>query len=141
VAEDLKRIYRAVNGKEAKKSEKKLKYFRYRWVKTYPKLTVWWEEHFDANASFCSFPHEIRSKIYIANQLERLNKELKRRLKVMEVLPEEERAEKILYLILREPNERYQKRKLRGFEAILERYTEEISSSVREEVIAQAQLS
>jgi len=58
--------------------------------------------------------------IYTTNQLERLFKEVKRRLKVMEVLPEEENAEKILYIIFRDLNERYQRRKLRGFEEAIE---------------------
>jgi len=46
------------------------------------------------------FPLQIRILIYTTNQLERLHKEIKRRLKVIEILPEGEKGEKILYLII-----------------------------------------
>jgi len=62
--------------------------------------------------------------IYTANSIERLFKELKRRLKAMEVLQGEESADKVVYVILRELNERYMLRKLRGFEVAMERYYE-----------------
>ena len=62
--------------------------------------------------------------IYTANSIERLFKELKRRLKAMEVLQGEESADKVVYVILRELNERYMSRKLRGFEVAMERYYE-----------------
>jgi hypothetical protein len=45
------------------------------------------------------------------------------------------------HLIHIEFNERYQKRKLRGFEVALDRYMEETSASVWKEVIPQIQLS
>jgi len=70
------------------------------------------------------FPEEIRSMIYTTNSIERLFKEVKRRLKVMEVLQGEKSAEKVVYVILRELNERYMSRKLKGFEAAIERYYE-----------------
>ena len=54
----------------------------------------------------------------------------KRRLKVMEVLQGEESAEKVLYVILRELNERLISRKLKSFEATMERYYENKHSSV-----------
>ena len=56
--------------------------------------------------------------IYTTNQLERLFKEVKRRLKVMEMLPEEENADKILFLIFYELNERISKKRLPGFELV-----------------------
>jgi len=43
---------------------------------------------------------------------------VKRRLKVMEVLPEEENAEKIFFLIFFDLNERIPKRRLPGFESV-----------------------
>jgi transposase-like protein len=57
-------------------------------------------------------------RIYRAgSRLERLFKEIKRRLKVMEILPREENAENILYLILYDLNEKLFQRKLPGFES------------------------
>ena len=48
----------------------------------------------------------------------------------MEVLQGEESAEKALYVILRELNERLMLRKLKNFEAAMERYYENKHSSV-----------
>jgi transposase-like protein len=119
VAEDLKKIYKAVNSEGAKMA---LNYFRSRWVKSYPGIVKWWEEHFEDLTEFFKFPQEVRKMIYTTNQLERLMKELKRRLKVMEILPDEENSKKLLYLIFRNLNDKYLSRKLRGFEEAMEEF-------------------
>jgi transposase-like protein len=60
---------------------------------------------------------------YATNQVERLAKEIKRRIKVIEVFLDEETVERLLYLILKELNERLNLRRLRGFKEIeLENY-------------------
>jgi len=64
------------------------------------------------------YPREIRQFIYTTNQVERLAKEIKRRIKVIEVFPDEGSVERLLYLILKELNERLNSRKLRGFNEI-----------------------
>jgi transposase-like protein len=64
------------------------------------------------------YPKEIRQFIYTTNQLERLAKEIKRRIKVIEVFPNEGSAGRLLYLILKELNERLNSRRLRGFKKI-----------------------
>ena len=79
-----------------------------------PGVVKWWEERAEELLAFMEFPEEIRGMIYTTNQVERLFKELKRRLKVMEVLQGEESAEKVVYAVLR----------LRVFEAAVERYNE-----------------
>ena len=56
-----------------------------------------WEENFDDFLRFLEFSLKIRRFIYTTNQLERLFKEVKRRLKVIEILPDEENADKILF--------------------------------------------
>ena len=127
IAKDLKEIYKARNKVEA---INKLKMFRVKWCKKYPKIVKWWEEKADELLAFMEFPEEIRSMIYTTNSIERLFKEVKRRLKVMEVLQGEESAEKVLYVILRELNERLMSRKLKNFEAAMERYYENKHSSV-----------
>jgi len=60
------------------------------------------------------YPKEIRQFIYTTNQLERLAKEIKRRIKVIEVFPDEGSVERLLYLLLKELNERLKVRKLGG---------------------------
>jgi transposase-like protein len=67
---------------------------------------------------FLRYPKEIRQFIYTTNQLERLAKEIKRGIKVIEVFPDEGSAERLLYLILKEMNERLNSRRLRGFNEI-----------------------
>jgi len=47
-----------------------------------------------------------------------LAEEIKRRIKVIEVFPDEGSAERLLYLILKEMNERLNSRKLRKFNEI-----------------------
>jgi len=59
-----------------------------------------------------------RQFIYTTNQLEKLAKEIKRRIKVIEVFPDEGSVERLLYLLLKELNERLNSRKLRGFKEI-----------------------
>uniref|UniRef100_A0A7V6CDV5 Mutator family transposase n=1 Tax=Thermodesulfobacterium geofontis TaxID=1295609 RepID=A0A7V6CDV5_9BACT len=58
-----------------------------------------WEENFDDLLCFFEFPFEIKRFIYTTNQLEKLFEEVKRGLKVMEILSDEENVEKILFLI------------------------------------------
>ena len=75
-------------------------------------------ENFDDLMRFYRFPYGVRRFTYTTNQLERLFKEVKRRLKVIEMLPEEENADKILFLIFYELNERISKGKPSGFELV-----------------------
>ena len=121
IAKDLKEIYKASSVEEA---QEKLKRFADKWGKRYPGVVKWREERAYELLAFMGFSKEIRSMIYTTNSIERLFKELKRRLKAMEVLQGEESADKVVYVILRELNERYMSRKLRGFEAAMERYYE-----------------
>ena len=87
-------------------------------------MVRWWKDKAEELLGFMEFPEEIRSMIYTTNSIERLFKEVKKRLKVMEVLQGEESAEKVVYVILKELNERYKSRKLKGFETAIERYYE-----------------
>lgn len=135
-ADDLKIIYKALKRDDAKKYLGRLKAV---WGSRYPKVVGMWEENFIKLTNFMEFPARIRSMIYTTNQLERLMKEIKRRLKVMEILPSESSAEKILYMILREENEKYLKRKLRGFEGA---FDEEENEGFEQKVkLAQTQLT
>jgi transposase-like protein len=64
------------------------------------------------------YSKEIRQFIYPTNQLKRLAEEIKRMIKVIEVFLDEGSAERLLYLILKEMNERLNSRRLRGFNEI-----------------------
>jgi len=108
--------------------------------KKYPKVVNRWRDNFLYLFTFMKFPLQIRSLIYTTNQLERLHKEIKRRLKVMEILPEEEKAEKILYLIIAQLNEVYKEGKLRNLEKEQQRYIEE-KNKTKKVLITQTQLT
>lgn len=109
---DLKTIYRAEDIGEARES---LESFTNRWKKIYPGLVKYWRENFAHLTVFLKYPDCIRSYIYTTNQLERINKEIKRRTKTIEVFSSEESLISILYLILKYEDEKLQQRRLRGF--------------------------
>ena len=136
IVEDLKRVYRVETIEKAKENMER---FCEQWGRRYPKVVNRWRDNFPYLFTFMKFPLQIRSLIYTTNQLERLHKEIKRRLKVMEILPEEEKAEKILYLVIAQLNEVYKERKLRNFEEEWQRYLEEKNKN--REVLTQTQLT
>jgi len=112
LAQVLKGIYRAENREEARDELRELEA---RFGRKYPKVVKFWKEKFDVLLTFMDYPEWLRRYIYTTNWLERLIKELRRRLKIMESLPGERSVEKILYLLLREENEKYLSRTLPGF--------------------------
>ncbi|MBN2025990.1 MAG: transposase, partial [Actinobacteria bacterium] len=61
------------------------------------------------------YPDSVRPYIYTTNQLERINKEIKRRTKTIEAFSSEESLISVLYLILKFEDEKLQQRRLRGF--------------------------
>ena len=106
---DLKKIYNAAN---IETSKIELKNFNDKWCKIYPKVIKYWVNNFSYLTAFMKYPAEIRKYIYTNNAIERLNKEIKRRLKSMEMFQSEISAEKILYVLLKNQNEKYLSRKL-----------------------------
>ncbi|MCM3683466.1 transposase, partial [Mesobacillus subterraneus] len=61
------------------------------------------------------YPKEVQQYIYTTNLIERTNKEVRKRLKTMNSLPNIEAAEKIIYLTSIDYNERWARRRLGGF--------------------------
>ncbi len=88
---------------------------RERWGTIYPRVVARWETQAYALLAFLRHPRPIRRYLYTTNQLERVSKEVKRRTKVVEVSWGEEAVEKLLYLVLRNLNERLEGRQLRSF--------------------------
>ena len=115
VAEALKRIYRASNKEEAKKA---LKDFASRYGRLCPKAIKLWAENFDKLTTFLQYPPPIRKHIYTTNLLERVFKELKRRLKVIKLLQSEESAERVIFIVLQQIEEKLCRRRLPGFEEL-----------------------
>jgi len=115
MAQDLKRIYRADTLKEAREA---LGAFERIWTRKYPKIVAKWVEKSYALLEFLNHPKAIRPYLYTTNQLERLIKEVKRRVKVVEVFCGPQAVEKLLYLVFAEKNQTTLKRRLKGFAEI-----------------------
>lgn len=114
VAYDLRKIYKARSEAEF------LRGFKRRWMRVYPDVIRSWEERMEELISYLRYPEELRAMIYTTNVLERFFKEVKRRSKVIEVFPGQVSAEKVLYLVIKEMNERYKERRIKNFEEIIE---------------------
>lgn len=86
-----------------------------KWGKLYPKEIASWENELSVLLRFYDYPSKIWYAIYTSNPIERMNKEIRKRLKPMNSLTNMEAAEKIIYLEATSYNERWSKRVLRGF--------------------------
>ncbi|NPV60532.1 MAG: hypothetical protein HPY75_12850 [Actinobacteria bacterium] len=116
VSGDLKAIYGASSGKDA---EEAFAAFQEAWKKRYPHLVRYWRENLPHLTAFLKYPEQVRPYIYTTNQLERINKEVKRRCRVIEVFSSEDSLLTVLYLVLKSENEKLSRRKLRGFKDLV----------------------
>ena len=64
---------------------------------------------------YYDYPESIRRSINSTNLIERMNKEIRRRIKIIDSLPSEESAIKIIYLRVAEIKEAWSQRSLMGF--------------------------
>ena len=90
---DFKSVYQAEDKQQALEHFEKL---AQKWGKIYPRLITTWRVALPDLLRFMDLPMPIRSYVYTTNPLERVNKEIKRRLKSMEVFQTEASAEKYL---------------------------------------------
>ncbi|MNN65429.1 Transposase, Mutator family [compost metagenome] len=86
-----------------------------KWGKLYPKEMKSWEEQLPTLLTFYKYPALIKDAIYTSNPIERMNKEIRKRLKPMNSLTNMDAAEKIIYLETIQYNERFEERVIRGF--------------------------
>lgn len=112
IVTDLKKIYKAPSRDYA---EQALNNFSLKWDKIYPRLAQSWFEDKDELFAFYKYPDSIQKSIYTTNWIERANKEIRKRLKTMNSLPNEKAAEKILYLKILDYNSKWSERRLKGF--------------------------
>lgn len=112
VMNDLKTVYNALDADLARAAFDSVKA---KWGKKYPKEMQSWEEQLPTLLTFYKYPDMIKAAIYTSNPIERMNKEIRKRLRPMNSLPNIEAAEKIIYLFSAEYNERWSSRVIRGF--------------------------
>jgi len=110
--DDLKQVYTAIDGDVARAV---FDGFKARWSKMYPKEVKAWEEQLPTLLTFYKYPQLLWPAIYTTNPIERMNKELRKRLKPMNSLTNIEAAEKIIYLQACDYNEKWCGRAIRGF--------------------------
>ncbi|MFT9485943.1 MAG: IS256 family transposase [Tepidibacillus sp.] len=112
IAEDLKTVYKSFTIQEALKQ---FEQFKDKWTRKYPKEVGSWDKDLPVLLTFLKYPSSIRSVIYTTNWIERTNKDIRKRLRPMNSLPDIKAAEKIVYLTIQELNSTWSTRKLRGF--------------------------
>ncbi|MBW7477829.1 IS256 family transposase, partial [Paenibacillus oenotherae] len=89
--------------------------FKSKWNKQYPKEVASWENQLSTLLAFYHYPAQIKAAIYTSNPIERMNKEIRKRLKPMNSLTNMDAAEKIVYLDTIAYNERFENRVIPGF--------------------------
>ncbi|MEK3698674.1 IS256 family transposase [Paenibacillus sp. FSL R10-2199] len=112
VLEDLKTVYTAPDEVVARANFDTVKA---KWNKLYSKEMKSWEEQLCTLLTFYKYPEPIRKAIYTSNPIERMNKEIRKRLKPMNSLTNMDAAEKIVYLEMLDYNERHGQRVVPGF--------------------------
>ncbi|BAU24019.1 transposase [Caldimicrobium thiodismutans] len=113
----MKEIYERHDEREWKLGFER---FKRKWERIYPDIIRSWERDLDKLMVYLKYPYPLRRFIYTTNALERFIKEVKRRVKVIEVFPSEGSVDKIVYLVVEEMNEKYRSRRLKNFERIIE---------------------
>jgi len=94
---------------------KRFREFSDRWSGMYPRPLYNMEKRLGSLLKYYEYPESIRRSIHSTNLIERMNKEIRRRIKIIDSLPSEESAMKIIYLSAAEIDEKWSLRTLRGF--------------------------
>ena len=101
VDSQLKQIFLSDDREEAMK---RFNEFKSIWENKYPKQIYNLERKLNYLFTYFQYPKSIRRSIHSSNIIERMNKEIRRRIKVIDSLPTEESALKIIYLRATELN-------------------------------------
>jgi putative transposase len=109
---ELKRIFTSETKEDALL---RLKEFKGKWDKKYPRPISTWRTRPTTCFTYYGYPQSIRRSIHSNNIIERMNKEIRRRIKIIDSLPTEDSALKIVYLRTAELNEKYSNRVMNGY--------------------------
>ena len=113
IAESLKSIYSSTNEGDAMKRKDE---FCAKWRKTFPSAVKSLETDFEDSVTFLKIKHfQLRKLFYSNNPIERINKEIKRRVKVMEMLPAEETAYRVVYWVIQKLTKTWRLKRVRGY--------------------------
>ena len=105
VAAEIRSIFNATNKTRA---EELLQEAIQRYATTAPRLSAWLEDNLSEGFSVFDFPLEHRRTIRTTNSLERINKEIRRRTRVVGVFPNEASCLRLISALLMEISEEWQ---------------------------------
>ena len=105
VAADIRAMFTAPDKNTA---EKYLQSSIQKYAEIAPKLSAWMEENLAEGFTVFDFPLEHRRTIRTTNSLERINKEIRRRTKVVGVFPNEASCLRLISALLMEISEEWQ---------------------------------
>lgn len=108
VAEDIRQIF---NAKDVHKAKALLDEAIEKYRKSASKLASWLEENIPDGFAIMTYPYKIRRLLRSTNMLERLNKEIKRRTKVVMVFPNEKSIERLVSALLMEVSQDWETNK------------------------------
>jgi putative transposase len=105
VAADIRAIFNAPNRNEAGRllAETVKKY-----SESAPRLSVWMEENLEQGLTVMSFPVEHQRRLRTTNLCERVNREIKRRTRVVSIFPNARSLERLVTAVLMEMSEDWQ---------------------------------
>lgn len=99
VANDIRTIFDAPDTNEASRL---LKIYVEKYSKTQEKLALWMEENIPDGFAVFKLPQQMRKKLRTSNMLENLNKQIKRRTRLVGVFPNEQSLLRLASAILSE---------------------------------------
>jgi putative transposase len=105
VAADIRSMF---NAPDRKTAEEFLRTAIQKYAASAPKLSAWLEDNLSEGFSVFDFPLEHRRSIRTTNSLERINKEIRRRTRVVGVFPNEASCLRLVSALLMEISEEWQ---------------------------------
>jgi len=105
VAADIRSMF---NAPDRKTAEEFLQAAIQKYAVSAPRLSAWLEENLSDGFTFFDFPLEHRKSIRTTNSLERVNKEIRRRTRVVGVFPNEASCLRLISALLMEISEEWQ---------------------------------
>ena len=105
VAADIRAMF---NAPDRKAAEEFLQLAVQKYAVSAPRLSAWLEENLSEGFSVFDFPLEYRRSIRTTNSLERINREIRRRTRVVGVFPNEASCLRLISALLMEISEEWQ---------------------------------
>ncbi len=105
VAADIRSIF---NAPDRRMADSGLQWMIAKYAKAAPRLAAWWEVELPDGFAVFEYPLEHRRTLRTTNCLERLNKEIRRRTKVVGVFPNEMSCLRLVLALFMEQDEEWQ---------------------------------